>query len=472
MELRPEKLTDIITEKGARELLDGYTGFGSGAAVTDDEQQRILSSAMKKAGFEMKSNTIQIQKARKHSKRFVAFAAAAALLAATAIGAGAYYMVSRGTWNGLRSVFDYNSKYNGGEKAPAELDDSQAAAIESVTEHGGALVSNSFEGIDVTFEGAVTDVAADGGMSQSYMIFTLRKTDGTAFEKPQEGWRYVVGYEAGAYQKAGYQPLYPDTMAEAAANDDGSLSVTLSGLTNSVSEALNDNEKDKYPLRASFTDIYLEQDYPEEDVHTELIDKLNRVFEAGDALSAAYIDLFRESSFCKEIVIGDDFSHYEWTDDPVNEDCEFARRCKQAEAELQAAHEAIASKVYRGSVVYDIDCSQLTENALQREAELNGRPVYMRLSPLGITISGTDGDKDPFYEKKPTLTINYLDGSSKVLELQINTSCTVWVEEKQGYDYEWNVTYADSRPIDPGAVASVVFEGVTFDINSEEFISE
>jgi len=89
MNNKPKKISEIITEKGAQTLLDGYTDFGTDAALTDDEQQRILSSAMRKAGFEMK-DPMTMKKTRKHSKRFIAFVAAAALMTTAAIGAGAY----------------------------------------------------------------------------------------------------------------------------------------------------------------------------------------------------------------------------------------------------------------------------------------------------------------------------------------------------------------------------------------------
>ena len=42
MNNKPKKISEIITENGAQTLLDGYTDFGTDAALTDDEQQRIL----------------------------------------------------------------------------------------------------------------------------------------------------------------------------------------------------------------------------------------------------------------------------------------------------------------------------------------------------------------------------------------------------------------------------------------------
>ena len=54
MNNKPKKISEIITEKGAQAFLDGYTDFGTDAALTADEQQRILSSAMRKAGIGMK----------------------------------------------------------------------------------------------------------------------------------------------------------------------------------------------------------------------------------------------------------------------------------------------------------------------------------------------------------------------------------------------------------------------------------
>ncbi len=87
---KPAYLSDIITEKGAQTLLEGYTDFADEAFLSDDEQQRILSSAMRKAGSEMKE-TMLTKKKRKHSKRFAGIVLAAAVALTGAIGAAAYY---------------------------------------------------------------------------------------------------------------------------------------------------------------------------------------------------------------------------------------------------------------------------------------------------------------------------------------------------------------------------------------------
>ena len=84
------KLTEL---HGANEreclLMDKELESFGGREMDDDMQARILSSVMRKAGFEMKEN-ITVNKTKKKSKRFVGFMIAAAVVATGAISAGAY----------------------------------------------------------------------------------------------------------------------------------------------------------------------------------------------------------------------------------------------------------------------------------------------------------------------------------------------------------------------------------------------
>lgn len=86
------KLNDLAataTENDCKKMLNELKGFKSTAFIGDDEQQRILSSVMRKAGFDMKE-TIAVKKTRRYGKRFVGFVVAAAVLATCAVGAYAY----------------------------------------------------------------------------------------------------------------------------------------------------------------------------------------------------------------------------------------------------------------------------------------------------------------------------------------------------------------------------------------------
>ena len=79
-----------ISEESS-ELFDSvYAGFEKNASVTADEQERILSSVMGKAGFDMKEN-ISIKKTGKISKRAAIMVIAAAMLLIGSVTAAAYY---------------------------------------------------------------------------------------------------------------------------------------------------------------------------------------------------------------------------------------------------------------------------------------------------------------------------------------------------------------------------------------------
>lgn len=88
MEKQLERLMNDLSLSEAEEFVDSFEAFGT-AEVSHDIQSRILSSVRRKAGSDMKEKTT-VKKTRKHSKRFVGFAIAAAVLATGAIGAGAY----------------------------------------------------------------------------------------------------------------------------------------------------------------------------------------------------------------------------------------------------------------------------------------------------------------------------------------------------------------------------------------------
>lgn len=73
------------------EMFDSvYADFEKNASVTAGEQERILSSVMRKAGFDMKEN-ITLKKTRKISKRMVGIVIAAAVMIIGTVTTAAYY---------------------------------------------------------------------------------------------------------------------------------------------------------------------------------------------------------------------------------------------------------------------------------------------------------------------------------------------------------------------------------------------
>ena len=84
------RLCDIIDESSC-ELIDReLEDFSQNAELDEISQQRIISSVMRKAGFEMRTN-INVTSTKKRSKRFIGFMAAAIIAVTGAVGAGAAY---------------------------------------------------------------------------------------------------------------------------------------------------------------------------------------------------------------------------------------------------------------------------------------------------------------------------------------------------------------------------------------------
>ena len=79
-----------ISEDSAEMFDSVYAGFEKNASVTADEQERILSSVMRKAGFDMKEN-ISIKKTGRISRRISVIIIAAAMLLIGSVTAAAYY---------------------------------------------------------------------------------------------------------------------------------------------------------------------------------------------------------------------------------------------------------------------------------------------------------------------------------------------------------------------------------------------
>jgi hypothetical protein len=153
-------------------------------------------------------------------RTFAVIAAAAAMMTTGTIAAGAYSAAGNNIWNGLRTAFG-----SGFEQAPEKLPEESRKALESVTARGGTLVRNTFAGTEVAFEGIVTDKWITGDETQSFAVFTLRKTDGTAFAEPDAGFRYTAASADGVTDNEGYK----FDSANVERNADGSLSVTFHG---------------------------------------------------------------------------------------------------------------------------------------------------------------------------------------------------------------------------------------------------
>ena len=150
MENRLKALEESVSLSEAEIITKEFSAISDQSEISDDAQQRILSSVMRKAGFEMK-DTMTTTKTRKHSKRFIAFVAAAALMTTAAIGAGAY-----GIYVNHRQSVD---RYLGDSAADTLeqqglLDGSEIAATEHyrITQET-VLSTGNVTSIILTFEG-------------------------------------------------------------------------------------------------------------------------------------------------------------------------------------------------------------------------------------------------------------------------------------------------------------------------------
>ena len=448
MKIDLNRLPDYVNEKDMARFDDKFDQFESSANADTDLEDRILSSVIRKAGFEM-NNTIIVRKSRK--KKLITIAVIAAALVSSAIVAGAY-AYKTGLWNGMKNVFTEEV-----EEPLEEISENKVAALESMTVFDGTLVENTFDGIDIIFEGSIPNIDSHGG-GGAYSIFTIRKSDGTAFTEPPEGWRYAIKYGECAYGRNDGFPLYKDSIYNININDDGSISLTLSNWTAGCVLSAIDNKGD-HPVYLGFTDLYLEPDWTEGDEATESDKKLGEIFELTLDIEDEFMSACNGSSYL--IDDEDNYGVY-WTKDPMTEDCELVRNFKEKDVQLQKAHEEIASEVYHGSVLFSVDFSNYEQKVLKFGVECNGEPVNIEISPIRAWISG-DGYNAPFGDKKPELILNYKDGET--VELELGETGGWGLGSADDWHQYWRIEGKTNEPIDIDNIESIVFEGMTISVD-------
>lgn len=189
-----EKMLDDLAygfSQSDAELFDSvHADFEKNASVSPDEQSRILSSVMRKAGAEMKENNT-VKRTRRHSKRFVGFAIAAALFATGAVGAGATYAYKQ--LSNRTGVEHYM-----GEQTADEIE-SMGLAFNDTSENGH---------IRMTVDTAISD----GNFAR--LIITLEKLDDEARsivdDSPLTGVYYAdTGEECTLYVNSGAMSWEP-----------------------------------------------------------------------------------------------------------------------------------------------------------------------------------------------------------------------------------------------------------------------
>ncbi len=217
MNREPERLNDLITESGAEKLGTEFDEFAGSTVISVEEQDRILSSVMRKAGFEM-NETMTVKKTRRHGRRFIGLAIAAAVLGAGAIGAGAYA--------GRNILGRFVSDRYGDD-----IDQSKAVEnLQSVTkDFEGVVLENTFEGLDFTYEGIVNDG------TEANMMLTVSRSDGEPFVLEEYGElispcpRISARVTDGNYEDAELFPYqsYSVSAGDADINPDGSITFCI-----------------------------------------------------------------------------------------------------------------------------------------------------------------------------------------------------------------------------------------------------
>ncbi|MBR1863703.1 MAG: hypothetical protein IJ806_06425 [Ruminococcus sp.] len=210
--MRDRRIYELIGEDEAELIKEGFYNFGAGAEISPQEQERILSSVMRKAGIEMKENTA-VRKTKKHRKGFAGIVLAAALLITGAVGAGAYALYSQGFLNGTRALYP-----------DTELNGKELSGLARVTSQwNGEITEDTFEDLDFTVEGTVND-----GLRRC-VILTVSRKDGSPFVL-EEGEHYYFKYGGGAVPAGDPDHPEPDPgyrEYKTQLNDDGTLTVIM-----------------------------------------------------------------------------------------------------------------------------------------------------------------------------------------------------------------------------------------------------
>ncbi len=407
MKKQSKKLPDIITENESDRLLSEFTEFGSDAYINDDAQRRILSSVMRKAGFEMK-DTMKVNKTRRHGRRFMGILIAAAVLAVGSIGAAAYG-ASKGFEAGLRPFFGFGDEDEGSE--PFSFNSDTQAAMDNISVYECKVLKNDFEGIDITFEGAVAY------RNTVYAIFTLRRSDSQPFVRTNSEYEWRMRKAYSEYDYLGYQPPFFDN--EIVNNvEDGSLTIMI----DSGEYDPDNDEENREPLKFGFEDLYLipYYHYSYENGDTDTVEKLDGLGQAKADLFNAYHDVCENSSMFTKVEPDNIFSLKKWSGDPLGEDNEYTRRYSELDRQLTAQLDELAADCFKGSYEIEIDTSELN---------VSGKGNYYD-QPFAFNEVMFDGER-------PDMKVHYKNGKTAMLSSEGSST----------YGGGWTIYYGAEEPL-------------------------
>ena len=403
----PEKLT----ERDCERFEPVFSDFMRTADIADDEKQHILSSVMRKAGFEMNDNiTMTKGKRKKRGKRLFILIAAVLMIILGTIGAGAYYLNKQGIINGMNLRM-----WNLREAAEEELE-----LLNGMTSTKGRLIENTFEEIDVSYDGVVCD-----GM-QMIVILTLKKKDGTPLKAP-EGYEWSAAYteESSLSPFAGKpdRQYYSQALTE---NDDGTLSLTYYSSVYAQTFVFRDK------IKLGINGLYC--------VSVATTEESREITDYVNIVSNAYIK---------------------------DKDLE------ATEADYFAKLEKYSVEYYKGSAVCEADSDGVIVKPKTFTADYKGEEISVIATPLNIDLQCMDTKqfseeeiknqnwKKIQEERFSSVEIFYTDGSSET------ASSVGYMTGGNAKRFAFRFEYSTGKPMRISNIDHIVFDSETINFDTE-----
>lgn len=402
MEERLNALLNSTSPEEAELLSEEFAEFEAGAELPDEAAQHILSSVMRKAGFEMNENiTVTKVKRKKRGKRLFILIAAVLMIILGTIGAGAYFLNKQGIINGMNLRM-----WNLREATEEELE-----LLNGMTSTKGRLIENTFEEVDVSYDGVVCD-----GM-QMIVILTLKKKDGTPLKAP-EGYEWSAAYtEESSLSPFAGKPdrrYFSQALTE---NDDGSLSLTYRSMVYDQHNMFSGKTK------IGINGLYCVLNATTEESR-EIIDYVNIVCNA----------------YIKE------------------------KNLEAAEADYFAELEKYSVEYYKGSAVCEADSDGVAVSPKNYTTEyrgaqmnINATPLFIDLNCYGCRFTTEEKEllKKDIKNQNSTIEIYYKDGTSETAKC---AGAMVGGGSESGLS-DISFQYSTGKPMVISKIDYIVFDG-------------
>lgn len=403
----PEKLT----ERDCERFEPVFSDFMRTADIADDEKQHILSSVMRKAGFEMNENiTITKVKRKKRGKRLFILIAAVLMIILGTIGAGAYFLNKQGFINGISPMM-WNLR---------EADEEELELLNGMTSTKGKIIENTFEELVVSYDGVVCD-----GM-QMIVILTLKKKDGTPLKAP-EGYEWSAAYteESSLSPFAGKPNRHYHSQA-LKENEDGTLSLTYYSSVYAQTFVFRDK------IKLGINGLYC--------APVATTEESREITEYVNIVSEAYI---------KE------------------------KNLEAAEADYFAELEKYSVEYYKGSAVCEADSDGVIVKPKTFTSDYKGEEISVIATPLSIDMQCMDTKqfseeeiknqnwKKIQEERFSTVEIFYTDGSSETARC---VGCGAGGSAKR---FSFSCDYSTGKPMVISKIDYIVFDGETINFDTE-----